>query len=211
MVIRVKHGKGSDRITLPDNWQGVTWEQMSQLRKGVNYCEVFTGIPVSDWKSKGATRAYIRLNHLLSWSHSPPDWDTTDFKMKVGGNEINFKSIKLQTESIGQYMDVEITIRQFREKNRKDKDLARLYPVVIAIYADGHLHKKYDYDRAMKTVGEIKAQPYQKVNNIGGFFLTNMMVFTGGGNLLWLLSTYLKRKWMRAFPLLTISTRRWQP
>ncbi len=211
MIIKIKHEKGTDRITLPDSWQQVTWAQMSELRKGVNPFEVFTKIPLAGWNHKGATKAYIKLNHLLSWSHSPPDWDDLDFKMKLNGNEINFKNIKLQTESIGQYLDVEHIIGEFTKKKKKDSDLAKLYPVIISVYADKVINSDYDYNRAMKLADEIKGQPYQKVNNIGGFFLTNMMIFKGGGNLLWLLLIYLKRKLWRAFPLLTINTKAWQP
>lgn len=207
MVIKIKHDKGSDLVTLPDNWQQVTWGQMARLRKGENYCEVFTGIPVADWNNKGATKAYTRLNHLLSWSRSPPDWDAADFKMTISGNEINFKSVKLQTESIGQYLDVEHTINEFVKKRGKDADMVKLYPVIIAIYADKIVNGGYDYHRAMKLVDGIKGQPYQKVNNAGGFFLTNMITLTGGANWLWLLLIYLKRKLTRGFPLLTISTR----
>jgi len=205
MIIKIKHDQGSDQVTLPDNWRQVTWKQMSEMRKGTNYCEVFTGIALSDWNNKGATKAYMRLNNLLSWVTTTPDWDRTDFKMKLNGNEIDFKNVKLQTESIGQYLDVEETIRQFNAKKRKDEDLVKLYPVVIAIYADKIINGEYDYKRAMKLIDEIKAQAYQKVNNIGSFFLTNMMTLTGGGNQLWLLLTYLKRKFLRGFPLLTIS------
>lgn len=207
MIIKIKHDKGSDRVTLPDNWRQVTWKQMSEMRKGTNYCEAFTGIPLSDWNNKGATKAYMRLNKLLSWATTAPDWDPTDFKMKLNSNEIDFKNVKLQTESIGQYLDVEETIRQFNVKKRKDEDLVKLYPVVIAIYADKIINGEYDYKRAMKLIDEIKSQAYQKVNNIGSFFLTNMMTLTGGGNQLWLLLTYLKRKFLREFPILTINTK----
>ena len=234
MIIKIKHDQGSDQVTLPDNWRQVTWKQMSEMRKGTNYCEVFTGIALSDWNNKGATKAYMRLNNLLSWVTSAPDWDRTDFKMilrtyedKNGNeiskkqweesgsdnsmatenNEIDFKNVKLQTESIGQYLDVEERIRQFNIKKRKDEDLVKLYPVIIAIYADKIINGEYDYKRAMKLIDEIKAQAYQKVNNIGSFFLTNMMTLTGGGNQLWLLLTYLKRRFLRGFPLLTISTK----
>ncbi len=207
MIIKIKHDQGSDQVTLPDNWRQVTWKQMSEMRKGTNYCEVFTGIALSDWNNKGATKAYMRLNNLLSWVTTTPNWDRTDFKMKLNGNEIDFKNVKLQTESIGQYLDVEETIRQFNAKKRKDEDLVKLYPVVIAIYADKIINGEYDYKRAMKLIDEIKAQAYQKVNNIGSFFLTNMMILNGGGNQLWLLLTYLKRKFLRGFPILTINTK----
>lgn len=207
MIIKIKHNQGSDQITLPDNWRQVTWKQMSEMRKGTNYCEVFTGIPLSDWNNKGATKAYMRLNKLLSWATTAPDWDPADFKMNINGNEIDFKNVKLQTESIGQYLDVEERIRQFNVKKRKDGDLVKLYPVVIAIYADKIINGEYDYKRAMKLIDEIKDQAYQKVNNIGSFFLTNMITLTGGRNQLWLLLTYLKRKFLRGFALLTINTK----
>lgn len=210
MTIKIKHDKGTDTITLPDNWQQVTWLQMAELRKGANPFEVFTKIPLEGWNHKGATKAYIKLNHLLSWARATPDWDTSDFKMIVGGREINFKSVKLQTESIGQYLDIEHIISEFGKKKKKDADLTKLYPVMIAVYADKVINGGYDYNRAMKLTEGIKGQPYQKVNNIGGFFFTNMTVFKGGGNLLWLLWIYLKRRLWPAFPLLTISTKAWQ-
>jgi len=205
MVIRIKHAKGSELVTLPNNWGQVTWSQMLALKKGVDYCEVFTGIPITDWKSKGATRVYMRLNSLLSWVHTLPDYDSKDFKMEVGGIERNFKSVKLQLESVGQYLDCGIKMEQYIKKNGKGADMVKLYPVIIAIYADGLINGDYDHGRAMGLVDGIKGQPFGKVNNIGGFFLNSLTGLTGGRNLLWLLLTYLKRKFWQASPLLTIN------
>lgn len=200
MKIKIINSDGTRELKeLPESWGDVTWNQMAQLRKGKHFAEVFTGVPLEFWQNKQATKSYIELNQLLSWSLSTPDWNPSDFKMVLKEKEINFKNVKLQLESIGQYLDAEHSITEFRKKNGKDTELVKVYPVIIAIYADKEMNGSYDYFRAMDLVDEIKRQPYQKVNNIGGFFLTNMPTLVRGGNLMHLLWNMGKRKLRRVF------------
>lgn len=194
LIEKKEKGSSSKVVYVPTRWSEVTFNQMIELQKKKDPVAVFSGIPLKEWK-KVEARSYQNFLELLDFLTEPPKWSKSK-KLILEGQEIDFGKIDIGVQDTGMYIDAQNILKKYLKgaKKKKINDLNECMPEIIAIYGNKALSGKYEYKEADRLVPFIRELPYERVFNIGTFFLTSLSASSNGRGILYRLLILAMRK-----------------
>jgi hypothetical protein len=170
---------GGDKITLPESWQEVSFNQYIKLAQTDNtdldQIAILTGADKEKWAaSKDTSKYYYCFNEISKWLKSGAD---EMLQGQVKSLEYLTKNIDLGDlgeETVKQFEDLKIIADKFYKIHEIDpiRAMKEYYPLMCSIYLQPKAFKEdYSYDKAKALVPQIEKLDAPTVIGVVNFFL----------------------------------------
>lgn len=194
-------------VNIPEKWSECTFIQLVRMNllpeNEAQVVSIFTGMSEDFLLLCKEVDIFEKILVDISFmSTDIPNIPIIDF---ITIDEKKYKVPKdLMFESVAQYEDMKVVIKQLQNEGDKltDLEVMELYPSMIAIYIQPQIDGEYDYFKAQELANKIYLLPCMEVIGIGSFFLMKYNVLKLGTMNAVLKEGMNRRKEQRAFPIL---------
>ena len=173
----IKFKLNGKELTLPSSWLDPNFAQyigiMENKAGTIGAISIFTGVDIQTLK-KAKIEGLDMVIKTLSFLNKPANFEANATQIGKYKLPLNSKGVfDVQFESLGQFEDMSIVMR-----NVPEKDIiahTKAYANYAAIYLQKLRDGEYDDDKAKLMVPEVMEMPAHEVISAGSFFFLKLL------------------------------------